>query len=177
MLLIFHYFRKGPIYFLLHIYSAGVNSFGTWGGTGADLIGLWGCIKTKKSWQPSLQSHPFTSRNIFIFAVLLMWFAWRGFALSLQLLALFEDFPTCTMQQQQLGVHTTSYCLSRCFRAVGELAHTQRSGESKKGKGEKKMRDSVRQWVRGMPNYNHLWWYNHSSVKLHSGLIYPLSLA
>lgn len=53
--------------------------------------------------------------------------------------------------------------------------HTPRDLQRKKGarERERKVRDSVMHWVRGMPNYNHLWWYNHSSVKLHSRLIYP----
>lgn len=59
----------------------------------------------------------------------------------------------------------------RCFAAAWELALTQR----RRAEREEKMRDSVMHWVRGMPNYNHLWWYNHSSVKPHSRLIYPLS--
>ena len=91
--------------------------------------------------------------------------------MSLQPAGLLGDALTSTTQHQ-LGAHITSCCLSRCFTAVGELAHTQRSRAKKK---EKKARDSVMHWVRGMPNYNHLWWYNHSSVKLHSRLIYPLS--
>lgn len=61
---------------------------------------------------------------------------------------------TTTTTQQQLGAHITSCCLGRCFTAVGELAHTQRSRE--KIERERKVRDSVMHWVRGMPNYNHL---------------------
>ena len=66
-----------------------------------------------------------------------------------------EDGLTSTSTtQQQLGAHITSCCLSRCFTAVGELAHTQRSRE--KIERERKVRDSVMHWVKGMPNYNHL---------------------
>ncbi len=98
-----------------------------------------------------------------------------GLALSLQPIGLLGDILTSVLQQQQqqLGAHITPCCLSRFFTAVGELAHTQRSRAEKR---EKKVRDSAMHWVTGMPNYNHLWWYNHSSVKLHSRLTYPPSL-
>lgn len=75
--------------------------------------------------------------------------------------------PCCT----RWGLISLLAWACRCFAAAWELALSQRH----RAEREEKMRDSVMHWVRGMPNYNHLWWYNHSSVKPHSRLIYPLS--
>lgn len=80
-------------------------------------------------------------------------------------------YRCCTAPVMGSSVLVVWVC--RCFTAAWELAYTQISRAEKR---QKKIRDSVMHWVRGMPNCNHLWWYNHSSVKppLHSH-ISPLS--